>query len=661
MAYAMSCPGDGHPRVFRSSGYYLLLFVLLGFLCLFQGAGGLIISDGTFVLCGTSPELSAMHSTGSIRGGVDTLHQVIREPCEGRRRSERRYRTYDGTCNSGSERGAAFSYVKRFMPPHYQETSTRVDGPRIWSKISSGRLLPSARAVSRAVHKPKAKKTSFTLLLMQLGQLLDHDMSIVPVATEFDDTIKCCGVPPEEQYHDCFPIEIPSDDHHFDKCMEFVRSDPLTFLNGTVPQPRTHLNAITAYLDAAMVYGSDRMKAKKLRSNNGTGALLKTKMYKGKARLPEGHEEDCINLSHSHFCAMAGDDRVNEQPGLTAIHTVFHLEHNRLVRKLAKVILFRQGRPYSAKAIEDFLQTAPAVLQERMYQVVRKLLGGVWQNIVYNEYVPLLVGPELMSRYKLWAGRRATFDKEVDASIATEFLTAAFRFGHTLVNDMMLTDKMHKLKDLYSTSAHNLENYPNVIKGLVTPINHAEAFDPNVATSLVDHLFENNKAGRPGLDLIALNIQRGRDHGLPSFNELKEFFGLKKFTTWNQFGESGEALKQLYEHPDDVDAFTGGTCESSVHGGVVGELFAHILAQQFHDLKYGDRFFFETDSSFFGFNNWELRALKKLCMNKILCENAELEYIQTNPFKQPDYYRNPEYKCSDYEDINMWVFSKKVM
>ena len=64
----------------------------------------------------------------------------------------------------------------------------------------SGNRLPSARVVSRAIHSPKAVKSDFTLLTMQIGQVLDHDLSIVPIATEFDDTIVCCYVPESERY-----------------------------------------------------------------------------------------------------------------------------------------------------------------------------------------------------------------------------------------------------------------------------------------------------------------------------------------------------------------------------------------------------------------------------------------------------------------------------
>ena len=73
-------------------------------------------------------------------------------------------------------------------------------------------------------------------------------------------------------------------------------------------------------------------------------------------------------------------------------------------------------------------------------------MGGLWQHVIYSEYLPIILGPRHMTKYKLWTGHRVAHDPQVDPSIAIEFLTAAFRFGHTLVSDMMVTDKAHALK-----------------------------------------------------------------------------------------------------------------------------------------------------------------------------------------------------------------------
>ena len=73
-------------------------------------------------------------------------------------------------------------------------------------------------------------------------------------------------------------------------------------------------------------------------------------------------------------------------------------------------------------------------------------MGALWQHVIYSEYLPTILGPRHMTKYKLWTGRRVSHDPKVDPSISIEFLTAAYRFGHTLVNDMMVTDQAHSLK-----------------------------------------------------------------------------------------------------------------------------------------------------------------------------------------------------------------------
>ncbi|XP_076469000.1 chorion peroxidase-like [Babylonia areolata] len=626
-----------------------MLISVIGFTLLFllpRGAA-VILHNGTYLLCASSAEETAMHQTRMIEGGVNTLHQVEREPCERLTWDRKRYRTYDGTCNDASDRGASFSLVKRLAPHYYQGEQSE---PR--QRARSGRQLPSPRAVSLEVHRASTSKTYFSLMLMQFGQFLDHDLTLAPVATDFDETIKCCDVPVHSRSPACFPIENPDYDHLFSNCTEFVRTEPLTLVDGTVPNPRKYFNAITAWLDASSVYGSDREKAKELRTKDGAGALLKISKFRGEERLPKGHDKDCVNVHPDHFCALAGDDRVNEQPGLTAIHLVFHKEHNRLVMELVKALLLKKRRPFSRYYVERFLQTAPPRTQEQLYQTVRKVLGAVWQKIVYDEYLPQIIGPELMDRYHLWVGHYVPYDPYLDPSISLEFLTAAFRYGHTLINNFLITDKRRLLKDLFSTSSHNLEHYRSIVAGLVSKDNHAGEFDPNMPESITDHLFQNTNGF--GLDLPALNIQRGRDHAIPSYNLLRKHLGLKENTHWSDFGECANGLKNVYEHPDDVDTFTGGTCERSLSGGVVGELFGEIIARQFRDLKFGDKYFFESHSSFYGFTKYELRAIYKMTFSKILCENAALDEIQEDPFRHPHPRWNPVHKCSSYRDLDMW-------
>lgn len=117
-----------------------------------------------------------------------------------------------------------------------------------------------------------------------------------------------------------------------------------------------------------------------------------------------------------------------------------------------------------------------------------------------------------------------------------------------------------------------------------------------VVDDLTNFLFA-NKGRFPGGDLIARNIQRGRDHGLPGYNDWRETCGMTKSCGWDDRPEeissdSWEALKALYASPNDIDLFTAGIAEAAHDGGIIGRTFNCIQARQFQAMKAGDRFFF---------------------------------------------------------------------
>lgn len=142
---------------------------------------------------------------------------------------------------------------------------------------------------------------------------------------------------------------------------------------------------------------------------------------------------------------------------------------------------------------------------------------------------------------------------------------------------------------------------------------------------VTNHLFEGSSGF--GLDLMALNIQRGRDHGIPSYNDWREVCGLKKIVSWrelagvmddsvsykmqylsfccNQFSLLAELLQavrilsQVYPNVDEIDLFVGGIGEKPLQGAVLGPTFVCIVGDQFSRLRRGDRFFYEEVSSRF--------------------------------------------------------------
>ena len=96
-----------------------------------------------------------------------------------------------------------------------------------------------------------------------------------------------------------------------------------------------------------------------------------------------------------------------------------------------------------------------------------------------------------------------------------------------------------------------------------------------------------------GNDLAALNINRGRDHGLKSYKTFRKACGLNDGKKWNFHDISSDninKLKTLYSKPQHVDLYVGGLLETPVQNGEVGPTFACLLGKQFEALKKGDRF-----------------------------------------------------------------------
>ena len=175
---------------------------------------------------------------------------------------------------------------------------------------------------------------------------------------------------------------MPLDDPVFHTpTMDFQRSKYDLATGTGLGNPRQQINEITSYLDASMVYGSDAGRATTLRTPSG--GQLKTSagnlMPLNTFGLPNGTGGP---FDPAQFY-VAGDVRVNEQVGLTAVHTLFLREHNRLADQIAAA--------------------NPGWGDEQIYQRARKLVGAEVQVITYKEFLPASVGivrPERRQRLR---------------------------------------------------------------------------------------------------------------------------------------------------------------------------------------------------------------------------------------------------------------------
>ncbi|OPL32982.1 hypothetical protein AM593_04970, partial [Mytilus galloprovincialis] len=118
------------------------------------------------------------------------------------------------------------------------------------------------------------------------------------------------------------------------------------------------------------------------------------------------------------------------------------------------------------------------------------------------------------------------------------------------------------------------------------------------------HYIDNNVRAEiieaSGSDIVARNIQRGREQGVSGYNTWREICGLEPIKSFNKFGKFGNALKELYNEPDDVDLFIGAMLEKDA-GFNVGPTFQCLLGMQYQRIKRGDRFWYERPCEIFSF------------------------------------------------------------
>ncbi|XP_046632725.1 peroxidase-like isoform X2 [Daphnia pulicaria] len=560
------------------------------------------------------------------------------------------YRTGDGTCNNAEhpEWGASFRPFQRFLPAEYG------DGVEAFRRSVQGGALPTARTVSALVHRHRNITTSqFTTMVMQWGQFLDHDLTSSSQTRGFNGSIpECCqkdgqGQADKENRHpDCMPIEVSSDDAFYSKynvtCLNFVRSSPSPS-EGCLLGPREQINQITSYLDASNVYGSTDKYLSSLRLYS-RGMLKCRDMMFRKALLPvleKPLNDECRSHSPNMHCFKGGDSRTNEQPGLSSMHTAWMREHNRLVRKLAEL--------------------NPHWNDERLFHEARKIVGAQMQHISYNEFLPIVLGERVIEVFDLRLKRRGFFygyNISINPMAANSFGTAAFRFGHSLIpKNLNRCNRFHQLlpyrtllrKELMDpTPIHNIGAVDRILLGMCSQ--PAMRRDEYIVDELTNHLFQTSK--KPfGMDLMALNIQRARDHGIPPYVVWREACGLTPIHNWGQLlsimdDDTVGRLRIAYKNLEDIDLFPGAMAEKPVIGGMVGPVFACIIAQQFSNLRLGDRFWYENGDVPNAFTESQLRELRRSSLARIICDNLDdAETVQPWVMLQPDSDTNPRVSC----------------
>jgi len=584
----------------------------------------------------------------NIRNWNGVAHSEDRKACS----PKDKYRSIDGRCNNILHPGwgQSFETPKRLRKNSYDD---RVNFPRTVSSVD-GSPLTSVRRISHVMCPDEPSLAHrISVVHMAYGQYIDHDVTGFPVIKFNDTAIKCCNpdVDPELSYErggPCFPIEIPHNDTFYPtECMEFIRSSPKLDTKGVMKEPRNQMNSITAFIDASTVYGSDDTFLAQFK-NNHDGTLK----VEANNMLPRSNKSNCVlDNNQTDYCLAAGDARVNVFLGLGMFHTVFHREHNRLVEQL-RAQNQRNGIAWSS---------------EKLFQEARKINAALHQHLTYAEYLPTFLSEQTMVRYRLKtptvdsSGRNSyVYNNRINPQMSNEFSTAAFRYGHSQIQRTVKIGNHSRVKMESTLMRPHLllkHGVEDIMTGMGTAF--SENVDRLFVSAITDKLFEKNPSKRDGLDLVSLNTQRGRDHGLQPYNEYREMCGLQKITSFNHPDlNQKHMLRKVYKHVDDIDLFIGGISEEPLRGSMVGPLFACILGRQFRDLKYGDRFWYETSDTNIGFTPAQLRQIQKMTISAVICENSNLFELQKHAFLYANLRDNPTIPCRQQPkmDLSPWAF-----
>jgi peroxidase len=461
------------------------------------------------------------------------------------------FRTIDGTGNNPINPllGVAETPLLRQTTPGY--------GDGVGSPAGADRL--SAREISNLVNAQATllpNSTNVSGFFFQWGQFVDHDMGLNRVSK------------PAE----IFNIPVPLGDPQFDpgntgtKALPFQRSS-FVVVDGI----REQVNVNSGFIDGSMVYGSGVQLSRELRTNDGTGHLKTS----DKNLLPFNINGFPNQPAPTASFFLAGDVRANENAGLLTMQTLFMREHN-----------------FWADSIKA---GDPTLKDSDIYFRARAIVGAEIQLITYRDFLPLLLGPDALPPY-------AGYNSDVDPSVSNEFSVAAFRLGHSLLPPvfMRLDARNQSIGDLplggtffepVTITTRGIDPY---LRGLAKQI--PQEVDAYIIDAVRCFLI-GGVVGAGGFDLAALNIQRGRDHGVAGYNQVRLDLGLPAKTTFADMTPDPDLQAKLmsaYSSPDDVDFWVGGLVEPHVPGAQVGETFFTILRDQFQRTRDGDRFWYEA-------------------------------------------------------------------
>ena len=570
---------------------------------------------------------------------------------------------------------------------------------------------PSPRRISNRVFNDTAQNLFSENGVSQWGftwgQFIDHTFGLRATAG---------GEPANLPFDPADPIEEFRNDFG---SIGFTRTPAAPGTGTSFFNRREQINTIDSFIDASAVYGNDAARLEWLRegpvdgnmANNGPhlllpGGDLPTADARGNPATAPPMERDGRLRLMPDRARVAGDVRANENLALQSTQHLFALEHNRIVDRL------------------------PASLSsEEKFQIARRIVGAEQQFITYTEFLPA-VGVTL-SPYR-------GYNRFVDPTLSNEFATVGYR-AHSMIHGELepggeAADYTAAELEAIEAQGIGIEVEGDEIE-FVIPLNVA-FFNPDLIDQIglgavlkgiggeaqykndeqIDNqlrsvLFQVPRPGVPDpsvcldgpslpdcfqgvVDLGAIDVARGRDHGMPRYNDLRAAVGLSRKPNFTSItGEATAAFptndplvdrNNPIDDPDildfvelrdadgnvipldseaadgegvvgirrttlaarlnalhggnvnQLDAFTGMLAERHLPGSELGELQHRLWRTEFERLRDGDRYFYLNDPVL-----TQIRSAYGIDyrrpLSQVIVDNTDLETgdIEANVFLAP--------------------------
>jgi plastocyanin len=471
-----------------------------------------------------------------------------------------------------------------------------------------GRSLPTGRNVSNTMMAKRHKLSSRMVSDMHtsFAMLLTFDISALGASG---------GV--------TVPQPIPACDPYLDPCatggtggnvtLSFSRMVPLAGTGSNqLTDPTLYPNQLTSFLDASMIYGG--MKEQTLPT---AGVPVELGPQTGDTIRTFVGGLICLNCSIPGSVvpnnvgpwAPAGDSRTNKSPSVYAIALVFRREHNRLAK--------------------EFAIAHPDWSDEQLYQESRRWVVAFWQKIVTREYLATEAGQPLPA----YRG----YNSSEDAATLLEFSAGAGRYGHSMITPLLWRRSPHgeqvEQGDIpWATCLFRTDGVTLPDSGGIEPVlwgliaQRQAAVGPRLDDAVRNMaLFGSKKGLVPSNDLAVTNIARGKDIGIPTYNEMRRVLGLTPRTSFAEINPSDPTvaadLAMLYPTIEDIDMWVGGLAEEPRLGGNLGETFGAIALEQTRRWRDADRFWYENPDYFLPN---ETAIVYETTLIKLLARNTDM-------------------------------------